>query len=288
MKFVFYVSDGKFNEISLANGWEIGCRKTRDEITVVSNTTPEPLGADVAVMIGLKSIAFREKCLAAGQRVLTFDKGYNRRKDWWRVSIDEHQPTNYLVRMPRPPARMTAAGWQVNKWREESSTTPVIIAGGGRKYYNAFNLPEPVDYVGEIVAAIRAAGCKRRIWYRPKPSMTDVMPVADTMLSRHKSIYEILEGAHALITFGSNACFEAMLIGVPSIVLGDAPARPISSTSLADINDPFMCEDVERFRLLSSLAHCQFTLREVQEGIAINEIKTQLREVVYRDARHKT
>jgi hypothetical protein len=288
MKFAFYISTGKSREAPLRDAWVAGCKVTGDELVVLPNSVAEPVPADVAVMVGLKSIDFRFKCQALGQRVLTFDKGYDRKEDWWRVSIDTHQPTPYLMTLKRPDDRMRAAGWSLMPWRVSNPDSPVIIAGGGRKYYDAHDLAEPVAYIGSIVEAIRAAGCRRKIWYRPKPSMADVIPVRDTVLSRHKSIYQILgghaagsgDGAHALITYGSNACFEAMLAGVPSIVIGDAVMRPVSSTSLAEIERPRFASEDDRLSLLSTLAYCQFRLHEIAIGAGINELKTQLREVI--------
>lgn len=289
MKFVFYVSVTKSREAPLRQAWERGVTNTGDEILIRRNDETPIAGDDVvAIMVGLKSLTLRDACRAVGNRVITFDKGYDRKHDWWRSSIDEHQPTHYLDKLDRTPARMKAAGWEFKPWRGTDKTGAIvsdpsrhiIIAGGGRKYYDAHDLPDPVDYIGGIVAHIRAAGCTRKIIYRPKPSMADVMPVADTVLSRHKSIYEVLENAHALVTFGSNACFEALLAGIPSIVLGDAIARSISSHSVDDIEHPKMVGDEERRRLLTSLAYCQFRESEIVSGFAINELKAQLREVV--------
>ena len=280
MKIAFYISTGKSREKPLCDAWVAGCRATGDELTVLPNDVPEPVEADIAVMVGLKSIEFRYRCQEMGQRVLTFDKGYDRKEDWWRVSIDRHQPTHYLMTLDRPDDRMRSAGWNVSPWRAPDPAAPVIIAGGGRKYYDAHNLPEPVDYIAEIVERVRTAGSKRKIWYRPKPSMADVVPVPGTLLSRHKSIYDIVPGAHALITFGSNACFEAMLSGVPSIILGDAIARPVSSITIDEIEQPRQCPENDRLSLLSTLAYCQFRASEITTGFAINELKAQLREVV--------
>lgn len=280
MKFAFYIATGKSREAPLRDAWVAGCRAARQPIQVTTNDVVEPLDADVAIMVGMKSMELRERCKAAGQRVLTFDKGYNRKGEWWRMAIDVHQPTEYLRFIPRPTDRMDANGWKASPWREDDPSNHVIIAGGGRKYYNTHDLPDPETYVAQLVDSIRAAGSVRKIWYRPKPSMAECMPVAGTTLSRHKSIYEVLKGAHVLITFGSNACFEAALAGVPSIVLGDAVLKSISSTSLDDVEAPLMASNEERLSLLSSLAYCQFRLSEISNGTAIDEIKTQLREVV--------
>jgi len=286
MKFAFYVSTGKSREAPLRDAWTAGAAALGDELVVTSNDVAAPIDADVAVMVGLKSIDLREACKAAGQRVLIFDKGYDRKEDWWRVSIDAHQPTDYLTKLVRPRARMDKCGWNPKPWRAPTPDGHVIIAGGGRKYYDAHDLPDPADYIAGVVADLRAAGCSRRIWYRPKPSMADVAPVADTTLSRHKSIYDLLKGAHVLVTFGSNACFEAVLAGIPSIVTGDAVMRPISSTRLDEIEAPHLADDGGRLSLLSSLAYCQFRLSEISQGWGVHEIKAQLQEIV-RNAPHE-
>lgn len=279
MKFVFYTAQGKYREDLLCENLVTGCRAIGDEIQVESNQSA-PIDADVAVMIGLKSIKLREACVAAGQRVVIFDKGYDRKGGWWRTAIDAHQPTKYLTNLNRSYDRAASFKWNPMPWREPTNDAPVIIAGGGRKYYDVFDLPEPVEYVSQIVDGIRATGCKRKIWYRPKPSMSDITPVPGTTLSRHRFIYEILHGAHALITYGSNACFEAMLAGVPSIVLGDAVAGPISSRGVDEIGAPNLATDGGRLSLLASLAYCQFQNSEISTGWALNELKTQLREVI--------
>jgi hypothetical protein len=280
MKVVFYYAEGKSREGPLKEAFQHACRRYRDDLVWLPNSAETPAPADVAVMVGMKSTALRLACLAAGQRVLTFDKGYDRKDDWWRVSIDTHQPTRYLNQLRRPMDRYMEAGWNFAPWRASGSGQHVIIAGGGLKYHKVHRLPDPTDYARELARQVRDMGWSGEIFYRPKPSMPDIVPVEGTTLSRHKYIGQVLAGAHALVTFGSNACFEAMLAGVPSIVLGDAVMRPISSTQIESIMHPRLAEDGERARLLHTLAYCQFREREISKGKAWDEIKLQLREVL--------
>jgi hypothetical protein len=99
----------------------------------------------------------------------------------------------------------------------------------------------------------------RPIIYRPKPSFKDAQPIEGTEFSTgDETINDALWGAHALVTHGSNACFEAALLGVPSIVLGDAVAAPISSRSLDDDREPLRGKREQWF---ANLAYHQFTER---------------------------
>lgn len=102
---------------------------------------------------------------------------------------------------------------------------------------------------------------------------------ADAVLSGPKYMTQALDDCHAMVTFGSNACFEAVLSGVPSIVLGDAVMRSISSTDLADVLNPRLATDAERYQVLTALSYCQFREAEWRDGTAWPEMKQQLREV---------
>lgn len=275
MRIAFLHSD-KPRERILADAFADGARVHGDTVEL-SPLTPEvevAVSADVAVMVGVKS---RERWHAhwdAGIHVVMLDKGYCRGKgagpvrgwEYWRISVDGHHPTRYLERMRRPSDRWNRLGIDVMPWR--ASGEHIILAGSSAKYHDFYGLNDPTAFAHGVVKSIRAA-TQRAIVYRPKPSWRDAIPITKTRFSAGKEpLAEILTGAHALITHGSNACFEAMLAGVPSIVLGDAVAKPISSTSLDDIEAPRVAGDEERMQLLANLAYAQFTLSEFASGEA--------------------
>ena len=49
---------------------------------------------------------------------------------------------------------------------------------------------DPTEYAKYLVSEIRKYS-KRQIWYRPKPSWRDAMPIEGTYFSRHKKIAEL-------------------------------------------------------------------------------------------------
>jgi hypothetical protein len=277
MRVHLYVSPGKFREENLVKAIAAGVRDAGDQFSCGLNSVHQPVLADVAVMIGMKSADLRQRCVAAGQRVLTFDKGYDRKEDWWRVAIDRHQPTDYLPLLDRPADRRIAARWRTLPWRANGQF--VLIAGGGAKYHSVWNLSPVAQWAQEMVDGIRAAGWQGDIQYRPKPSQPDKTVPAGSTLSAPKHIVDAMKGCHAVVTFGSNACFEAVCQGVPAIVLGDAVMRPISSTSLAEVCAPRLASVDDRLRILNALAFCQFREGEWSAGKAWPEVKRQLEEV---------
>lgn len=71
-----------------------------------------------------------------------------------------------------------------------------------------------------------------------------------------------LRGAHCLITHGSNAAVEAVIMGCPVFVHPDSAAALVGRTDL-DIEEPIY---PDRRRWLHSLAYSQFDERELCDG----------------------
>lgn len=73
-----------------------------------------------------------------------------------------------------------------------------------------------------------------------------------------------LEGAHCLVTHGSNAAVESVILGCPVFVHPDSAAALVGLTDLTRIEQPIY-PDREPF--LHSLAYCQFDERELTNGV---------------------
>jgi hypothetical protein len=277
MHVVFYQAPGKHREESIREAVVKGIRRAGDSVVLALNSVEELVPADVAVMVGMKAYSLRDRCVRAGTRVIILDKGYDRKEDWWRVSIDAHQPTRYLLDLSRPTDRMLEAGWKFKPWRTSGSF--VLIAGGGAKYHSVWNLPSVADWAQQTVDEVRAAGWSGEIQYRPKPSQPDKTVPRGAVLSSPKYMRQALEGAHATTTFGSNACFESVLEGIPCVVTGDAVLGSICSRSNADVLAPVQASLEDRHRVFTNLAYCQFREREWSSGFAWPEIRRQLDEV---------
>lgn len=272
MRVVFWHSD-KEREIVLAEAFLAGVRNAGDEgvSRPIKRDVEVDHDCDVAVMVGVKSRELFRAHARVGVQVIALDKGYARHKhvggiawEYWRVSVGSHQPTQMLS-TPRPSDRWEKLGLRVAPWRKNGNH--ILFAGSSAKYHEFYGIQDPSRYAFKRIREMREF-TNREVVYRPKPSWHDAVPVSGSVFNTKGTINDALLGAHALVTHGSNACFEAMLLGVPSIILGDGVAKPISSTKLEDIRSPRLAKNKERLALLSSLAYFQWTLAEMASGEA--------------------
>lgn len=279
MKVVFLYAD-KSREDSLADAFVAGLRRhsVDAEKCVLKPKASLPIEVDAVCLFGVKSRELWHRYRKAGIHTIYFDKGYTRTGEYWRVSIDAHHPTSMLMTQTCPSDRLWALRLDVKPWR--ASGDQVVFAGSSAKYHAFYRLSEPTRFANKVVRRIRdLTDGSRRVIYRPKASWQDAEPVENASFSQgHRTIYDDLRGAHALVTHGSNACFEAMLMGIPSVILGDAIARPISSTDLEEIEAPRLASDAERMQLLSSLAYFQWTLPEMASGLAWEFLRQRMPE----------
>lgn len=280
---VCFFSSEKARERLLADAFMRGVIEHGDDAFMrplgdEGNTTIE---AECFVMVGVKSRELFHAHWSRGAHVIMLDKGYVRHSgpgpiptwEYWRVSVDAHHPTQYLMDTARPSDRFDRLNLEVQPWRTKGKQ--VVIAGSSAKYHAFYDLKDPTTFAKQIIKELLPRG--RPIIYRPKPSWKEAVEIKGSIFSRGKeSIMDVLAGAHALVTHGSNATFEAMLAGIPSIVLGEAVAKPISSTSLTEIEDPRIASDEERLQLLHNLAYCQWRMSEFASGEAWSFIRPVL------------
>lgn len=287
MKIIFWSSD-KPHERLLADAFMHGARVHGDEC-IIRPLQPEIVveDCDLACMVGVKSVETFRAHWEAKIHTLYFDKGYTRHAaggpikvwEYWRVSVDAHQPTKYLMNVPRISDRFDRLGLEVKPWRTPTRKGHIVFAGSSQKYHTFYDLSEPTRFAKQLIRAVREAGSKREIVYRPKPSWKDAVPLADSRFStRPRTIEDELVGAHCLITHGSNACFEAILNGVPCIIVGEAVAKPISDTELGSIETISIPSDEVRNQWLHNLAYCQWKASEFFSGEAWQHIRPRVYE----------
>lgn len=284
MRVCFFRSD-KPREGLLADAFARGAIEHGDDVIVRRLTNETQIAADceVAVMVGVKSKALFDANWGAGIHTVLLDKGYVRHSapgpvrgwEYWRAAVDAHHPTRYLMAMNYPSDRLDRLGLEMKPWRE--SGEHVLIAGSSAKYHEFYGLENPTAYAKRLIKNLnRITG--RHLIYRPKPTWREAVPIKGAAFSSGKEypLDSILLGAHAAVTHGSNACFEAVLAGVPTIVLGDAVSKPISTTSLEEIEAPLMVSDERRRQWLANLAYHQFTLSEFASGEAWQHIRPHI------------
>jgi hypothetical protein len=142
-----------------------------------------------------------------------------------------------------PADRWTALKTEVRPWRVGGDH--IVIAAPSRTYAR-FHRCE-----GWIVDTIDALArvTNRQLIIRDKES--------------RRPLQADLEGAHALVSHGSIAAVEAVVLGCPVFVHPDSAAALVGLTDLKQIEKPVM---PDRTRWLNSLAYCQYSEAELIDG----------------------
>jgi len=78
-----------------------------------------------------------------------------------------------------------------------------------------------------------------------------------------RKLHEDLKGAHCLVTHGSNAAVESVIMGCPVFVHPDSAASLVGKTDLNEIESPIY---PDREPWVRSLAYSQFNERELVDG----------------------
>lgn len=239
--------------------------------------------------LGLPGAAILQAC-RLGQQWIYVDHAYFGRYRYIRVAV------NALYWLPeglpepdwdRWREQKAALGIQIQPWREPGEW--ILLTGAGV-------MPPDWTWDGWLRHSIAqvAQATSRPIRYRPKPSfhvpseeapegtvgdpVTDEIRVAEQALKATGRKWEVscparqtlagaLWDARAIVTLHSNACLDALVLGVPGVVLGQAPAKSISGTSWADLENPPRLPDPARETLFARLAGIQFTKAEIASGL---------------------
>lgn len=82
------------------------------------------------------------------------------------------------------------------------------------------------------------------------------------------TIYEDLNGAHAMVTFNSIAAVESVLYGIPAFTLAPTAADPVCDKELSLIETPTQYSDEKRYRWACHIAYGQYHIREIKSGKA--------------------
>jgi hypothetical protein len=84
-----------------------------------------------------------------------------------------------------------------------------------------------------------------------------------------RKLHEDLRGAHALVTHGSNAAVESVIMGCPVFVHPDSAAALVGKTDLSEIEEPAY---PEREQWLRSLSYSQWDETELVDGTLWRQI----------------
>lgn len=188
---------------------------------------------------------------ARGRKFITWDRGYMRRVfatwlprgdngGYYRWTIDGWQMKAIL---PVPDDRWRALNIEVKPWRTEGRH--IVLACPSPTYEKVHGI---AGWTDETIRALSLV-TDRQLVVRDKETKRPLQ--AD------------LDGAHCLITHGSIAAIESVILGCPVIVHPDSAAALVGRTKLKFI-ERLVCPD--RTAWLNSLAYSQYSEPELVDG----------------------
>ena len=286
---VAFLASPKDREFAIAEAFCKGVQAHGDKSSVMLTADyAGPQGeTDVAVFVGVKgwSRLIMETHLEAGKHSIVLDKGYvggpkGPRSKYIRCSVDEFQPLSYFQAISRPDDRLNQLGVQIQPWKKKGNE--VVICGGSLKYAAWHRMPGANDRDPATTWATKTFGKLRKytdrpIHYSPKPSWKHAVPIEGMrFVWPPVPINEQLKTAWAVVSYGSNATVDAQIAGVPTFVLGDGIAKPMSLDDLTRIDKPYYPTDAQRWQWLADLSYAQFSLQEFESGLAWSILRPQV------------
>ena len=206
---------------------------------------------------GMKFTTAVQECWRTGRTFYYIDNGYFgnlRTKTWFRIIKNHVHDIRDIIERPRD--RLDLCDIVL---KSRSHGTKILIAPPSEKSLSLWNM-NPEVWVAETMTELKKH-TDRPIEIRLKRPRTDRLKV-DTM-------EEVLaDDVHCLVTYNSVAAVEAVMLGVPAIVLGPNAAHSVCSQSLAEIETPKYPDADLRESWLRHLSYSQFTFVEMADGSA--------------------
>jgi len=280
---VLFLIEDSMRERTIASCFRNGVEAHGKKCTILRvNETISNVGVfDLIVTVGIKNRLLLEAFAREGGHYVIIDKGYfggpdGPRSKYMRVSIDALQPHAYFSQFQRTHDRLGIMGVELKK------TIPghnILLVGGSETYAQWHDLPKQVDWAQGIVNEIREYS-NQPIIYRPKPRHGNQVPIGAVLSSELIKINDELKNASVVISYGSNVGIDALINGIPNVVLGDGIVRSLAQHHIADLqSQPYYPTDRERWNLLANISYCQWSLSEFQSGEAWTTIQQQIRTI---------
>lgn len=281
-------------ELALAPILVAGAAVHGDTIEVRSTADYHGPAGDCGIIIGITKREILQDHVETGHPLAYIDKGFWRTRadfnganlpGWWRICVNATHPTDYMMNLGASRDRFRAARVKLQPRRNDGSY--VLIAGSSEKFHLAHDLPHPTEWARDMLGQIRRHTGELVI-YRPKQSWRAAEPIKGAIFDHGQKtpFGSVLTGARVVITYGSIASVDAVVAGVPCITIGNAPARPICSTDIAEIMEPAWPKEGDRRQWAWNLSHCHYTPDEIRNGEAWGGFRDQLR-LVQREASHE-
>ena len=268
MKFKLYREFGALNSTPVFNAFESGLKKLGHQV-VTSNE-------DIAV---IWSVLWRgrqhqnkdvyDQCVALGKPILILEVGSLIRGITWKVSLSHINGNGYFgnnlnIDMDRPSKLGISLHTQVNPKPE------ILIAGQHESSLQWENQP-PMQHWVEQTINLLAQYTSRKIIVRPHPrspfNINYNLQIPQKLQNTYDS-YDIDYNYHCVINFNSGPAVQAAIAGTRVVCDKSSLAYPVSSL----IENIEVDHIVDRTQWFIELAHTEWTLSEIENGIPLSRL----------------
>lgn len=211
---------------------------------------------------------------AYGLPVVYVDLGYFGRLEggkwsgYHKVSVNGRHPTSYFQKKTHGPDRFSHFRLNFPRWRFGRH---ILVCGTSDKgaLVDGFR---PQEWENRTIQKLKKL-TSRQIIYRPKPSWSCATPIPGSQFAMSKEdVSRWLVNCHAVVSHHSNVCVDAFLAGVPNFC-EDGVGLPLSHSDLSLIEDAR--RDGNRQQWAQDVAYCQFSVKEMEEGVAWRVLKDE-------------
>jgi hypothetical protein len=233
---------------------------------------------DVRIIIGNRD---KKQCVDGIHRFV-LDKGYDRRSlekhTWlhWSIRYMPEWPETRLM-FNAPHDRMDTMSMRLHARRPPGKT--IVVATSSQNYCHHHDLGNANEYAEDIVTQLKK-NTTREIWYRPKPTYKEAIPIKGTRFNQGKglkALKKIFESAHLLITDGSHIGSRAVIEGIPSITLDGGLAYSVTQHTLHNLEDPYWPSEKRRLDWFADIGYSHYTIPEITRGLAWEVMKQKLK-----------
>lgn len=224
--------------------------------------------------------AIWDRAAAQSKPVVVLEVGGIRRGTTWKVGVNGINRDGYLGPVGCGNSRADVLGLRLRPWRTEGEH--ILICTQHPQSLQWQNMPPLRDWVTITIETIREHS-DRPILVRPHPRAR-LEPLEHRYKDVRRQEPHRVPGTYddfdmkfkniwATVSWSSNPGIHSILNGVPAIVGPSSLAYAVAEHDLANIENPCM---PDRTQWLNDLAHTEWTVQEIAQGIPLKQLTSKL------------
>jgi len=265
MRIAIFIDKRQENEMTFGHAFAAGLKAHGENPQIIYGTYPTE--CDLAVFTGWheNKNAIMERQMADGNDFISMDLGILGDHSKWRsIGYNGHKRHADFCIDEMPPTRANRYKWKFKPWKPGNEYILLIGQFPGATTSTGLDIQKRIDETIANIGMITNTPIKVRPHPDPQSSHKE----------QKQSMAADLAGATCVVAYDSNAAVDAILAGVPCIVLDEGGmAWPMAGHYVEDVLDPPMPDDETRQQWLNNLAHCQWTKKEIESGATWEHLK---------------